>query len=1004
MFSTFRYIVGVDGILSRVESPLSKFIVWSPTLGYRVYDDIESFHINKYPNTWHEVILDKPQKLKFDIDAGYDLIPSADDYNVEFNTILTGIKDVFFLTYGITLVDNDIIITKSHSPAGSQGKLKRSNHIIIDNYYVSNSAQAREFTARLIPYIPSVTTLDTGVNKRTQNFRIVDCHKDTDPDRPKILVTGQAKLRAYITEVDDCTLLEDIADNVTQEQMRQLPNIDNVLQKHIPPEFEFRCISGRNVLLNRLRPSHCNCCNEIHHKDNSMYLRVTELLESTYIYEHCHQSTKSKLLEVYSSNGSPKLQKLVGGQITSWVAANDSFIKKIDGATLGTIDVRTYCEPTMRDFELVPTLYVKAMMKMGKTKTLLKYLSDYFPATNQPIIRFVSFRQTFSHNIKQHFKDFTLYSDVKGMLTDAKLIIQVESMHRLAITLGDQPPDLLILDESESIIEQFDSGLLKNFSDCFAKFTYLVKYSKHVVCMDANLSQRTINVIQHLRQLSIKDITTAEVLPGLLVQNTYKNAMDDTCYLTKDKSKWLGLLFACIEDDRVAIAISSLTDAKSIASAIMERFPNKKVGCYSSETTQKIKNEHFGDVHSYWSLYDVLIYTPTVSAGVSFELKHFNKMFGYFTDQSCPVETCTQMMGRIRNVSDKTYIIYITTKSSVWPCNINTIRQQIINHRERLHATYDEMGLTIQYSGNGACTVHESDYFTVWLENTRCRNISKMYFGRQLVRRLLETGANCKEITDETYMEMTGDMYTEDGILTPEVADIVNLYQKQSSELKDQQIESIYNAVDINDDIAYEIQQKEDPDCDDIAKLQKYKLRKYYKYDHPITRVFIKTYANKRIKRNYKNIVRLKVGCEGISTNLVAIQATEKERYDELYEYGNDFHHLDLNTTYVSEQHRLALCLLKVGGWVSMDDPTYVHFTEFNLDLYFEIIHDICREFNMRQLSTRDNPESIIDMFNKVLSIMYGVRVAYSDGSCKLQKNNKFTYDINCRTKPYIGS
>ncbi len=117
-------------------------------------------------------------------------------------------------------------------------------------------------------------------------------------------------------------------------------------------------------------------------------------------------------------------------------------------------------------------------MKMGKTKALSEYVGRCHAdgIRNQRII-VLSFRQTFSSNLKEKFPNYTVYSEVTGPLRQEKLIVQVESLYRLEILDGCEPPDLLILDECESIFEQFDSGLLRgNFNACFAKFAWMLVY------------------------------------------------------------------------------------------------------------------------------------------------------------------------------------------------------------------------------------------------------------------------------------------------------------------------------------------------------------------------------------------------------------------------------------------------------------------------------------------------------------------------------------------------
>jgi hypothetical protein len=95
--------------------------------------------------------------------------------------------------------------------------------------------------------------------------------------------------------------------------------------------------------------------------------------------------------------------------------------------------------------------------------------------------------------------------------------------------------------------------------------------------------------------------------------------------------------------------------------------------------------------------------------------------------------------------------------------------------------------------------------------------------------------------------------------------------------------------------------------------------------------------------------------------------------------------------------------MLSVGGWINLDDVgTYRHFSEFDLEFYFSIVHDVCREFGLRQTSTRDRPESIVDMMSEVLNEMYGMKIVMNELTCKLQKNTKFSMVAGCRTKPCL--
>jgi hypothetical protein len=647
-----------------------------------------------------------------------------------------------------------------------------------------------------------------------------------------------------------------------------------------------------------------------------------------------------------------------------------------------------YAEPALRAFEPCPTLIVHAAMKMGKTKALVDYLATHYGSTLvKPKIRFISFRQTFSANIKEKFPDFQLYSDTTGLIYAAKVIIQVESLHRLAIVAGDDAPDLLILDECESIFEQFDSGLLKHFNDCFAKFQYLLRYSKRVICMDANISQRTANILHSQRggQLTYH-------------HNTFKNATDDTYYLTEDKVKWLGLLFSTLETDRVAIPISSLADAKVLYGIIAERRPELRIRMYTSETPAKEKNEHFRDVDNYWALYDVLIYTPTVSAGVSFEVKHYSKIFGYFSDQSCPVETCSQMMGRIRDVADKSYFIYMGITYTNKPVTTADIRAQILARRESFHSSYDDMGLTAVYDATGQVKINESPYFQIYLENTRMKNISTVYFAKQMIYILGQYGANIEDITDDVFEQMCGHPLMTPTGLHDSIKEVYVDYKASVRMGKLNVIEDIFTARDLSEAEVAEIKFLEEVSAVDKKALERYYLRRHYGYQHGLTRKFIATYTGDRVKRNFKNIQRLQQ-----DNALAAIKQVELTNFTTLYELGDEYQHRDLKYRYVYNQHRYALGLLKIFGWTGIEDDNYVAAADFNADVYLANIHAICAEFNQRQTSTVEKMETVIALSNSILLEMYGLKIIEAEKDVyRLRQSGKFTKDPACITKPCI--
>ena len=101
--------------------------------------------------------------------------------------------------------------------------------------------------------------------------------------------------------------------------------------------------------------------------------------------------------------------------------------------------------------------------------------------------------------------------------------------------------------------------------------------------MDANITDRTYNILERMRGIE-----------GVLYhRNEYQNATEDKYYITGNKELWLGLLYKSIEEKvKVAVPISSLTEANTICDTIKKQYPNVKINIYSSRTKCSEKKEH----------------------------------------------------------------------------------------------------------------------------------------------------------------------------------------------------------------------------------------------------------------------------------------------------------------------------------------------------------------------------------------------------------------------------
>lgn len=874
----------------------------------------------------------------------------------------------------------DLAVTDSSGPTATGWKY--SFHIIALPYAVADNEEAREFTARVLERLPAPIRafVDPDVNKKTQNFRLAGSakpgtgrYKRATAEAARVFGTaanvGLEDL--FVTAPSGARVLQRVytdagaaAAGRGRRARVMLGPQDPVVKAALELATREGVTAGhslsevRGTLLCFLRdePSHCRICGEVHHRDNSLMVSVDPAEgghEGAWpgtgsvvcrVVEHCRQARgKGRLIgeltmraedlrgvetaaAARGKKGAKKPPPLglreqvaarVGAIREGRVNPHDALASEFE--RLPDAQKTVYAEGAMRDYELVPTLAVAAQMKLGKTKAMRRYLDAHFPADGleTKVVRFVTFRQTFSRSLAEAFPDFVLYSDVQGDLDHVRhprLIVQVESLHRLRMAARPEPVDLLVLDEVESILAQFNSGLHRHFNAAFAMFQWMLKTARHVVCMDANLGDRTYRTLLRMRPAH----------PPHFHWNRFARAADDVYRFTADQGAWLERLYAAIRaGQRVVVPTNSLTEAKAYEEALRREFPALNVLLYSSEMSPSEKARHFGDVHTFWRALDVLIYTPTCSAGVSFELEHFDALFGYFCDISCDVETCRQMLGRVRNLRTREHYICLRATGAALPTTIEDIRRLVYDKRAGLYRSVEDTALQYEYdAADGTIQYYESDYFYLWLETVRVANLSRNDFARRFIDQVADTGARVEVLAAEE---------------AAAGAALLTSHCEAREDLKAARCEAIAAAADLSPEEAAHVREalQAQQDVEPAARLayEKYQLRETYAWHgRPLDAAFVSDYQGPDPRRVYRNLCRITEGAT-ILESLKLMRQREADHYtytmearSEAFGYVNESRDLLRDkATYVFQSHFLAVWLLRVCGFTCITDKRRVH-------------------------------------------------------------------------------
>lgn len=630
-------------------------------------------------------------------------------------------------------------------------------------------------------------------------------------------------------------------------------------------------------------------------------------------------------------------------------------------------------------------LLIKAGMGMGKTKELKKYLQ--LDQNKNKIMIYISFRKAFSSDIKNNFSElnFKSYRDINGAISlqkYKKIIIQIESLSRLDLNTIDNTDIILILDEIETIWMQFISGMIKDLNITMPIFNYLVKFANKIIAIDANLSNKTCNLLQKYRPDD----------KFLIYHNTNINKKNKSYQFAITEEQFINKLTSLISEQhqKIAIFTNSMKKGRQIKKYIKSIRTDYKIKFYSSKTEQSIKDIHFSNVDKYWSQYDIIICTPTVSAGVSFELEHFNYVFGYFTESSCEVETCLQMIGRIRNVNS--YIIFINDKNGniindigddkkfIFPTKIKYIEEQLMKNREVLNNS----SLIYELDEDLKPLFYKNYYYYIWLENMKTRNLSKNYFVERFISYLIYNGN--KNIKILNFKIKDNHIYNNFRIFDKQ--NIMKDCKKISlaKDLSEEEHNELKNKLSYQLDIT-----KEDRYC-----LEKYKIRQIYYNDTDNNNIifdekFIKKFNNLKTIQQFKN---LKESIDMIYTNNdinIKTLLTNNNENNNLLINDNiniskqiNIHnkfvkaediYSDLSYNYTAQKHIICHKLINLLSFNSIWDNSKKLLHNIDLEKVNNYItDDICYCFEIKKLNF-----NTIELVNNILYKFYGIKIAQKD-------------------------
>jgi hypothetical protein len=279
-----------------------------------------------------------------------------------------------------------------------------------------------------------------------------------------------------------------------------------------------------------------------------------------------------------------------------------------------------YDEPKMRPLPLAAFIALGAGMGLGKTESVIRFFAMH--AVPGDKILLVTYSRALSVKYLADFKrylpqlGFVNYQDKRGGITDNCVIVCMDSLRRV----NTEHYRFLVVDEVASVLTHFNSPLMQSTNEIVSRFELHVLQAAHVIIMDAIIDSTPIrNFVDYfVRQKRV----IATWIWNSHVRATNRVAEIITCTAGSplvNKQTLLHAFFDSIRTrllagEKLVVAMSTKTSAKMLEVFVKDRFPDIRYRIYHGDN-ESVK---LNNLDQEWGGLDLLGYSPSISAGVSY--------------------------------------------------------------------------------------------------------------------------------------------------------------------------------------------------------------------------------------------------------------------------------------------------------------------------------------------------------------------------------------------------
>nr|WRK65364.1 putative origin of replication binding protein [Marseillevirus futianmevirus] len=695
----------------------------------------------------------------------------------------------------------DFVVLTSSGKDGDAFKF--SLHVVVSKMWYDLSSMAGfcgEFCCFLSErneYAVLEKLVDKGIYTRNRTVRMMGSVKFGSERR--LVPLFPAEYSEFFCTAHENRWIEITPDNKEEEgeaKERELPEDCTDVELALDTFVEEKCRGAFDIVrqgnfwrLQRFEgiPNECVVCNREHDGDNAFaYLAGNRLMFGCYREE----KKKYEICRIQSIEPSKRTPKRKG--ICKIPEETDLPRFRTD-FRYNSEFTRPFVFPEGKD-----TLFLMGGMGTAKTKELASYLLRNSKAS----VLVITYRVSLARELSLKFSGFVSYEDSVGKIREKRLVCQVDSLWRVRGKF-----DIVVCDEATYTLGHMLS-FPKNKKECWDAFKYYVRKAEKCIFVDKNMNQSCVDAMESLGRKVYS------------IKNEHKAHEGKKCLVTFDIFKLKKSLFSDLENG-LKIGLASNSKRRLLLICKEAEMRGFKVLWYTGDgRSEKVWLES-------WKNYDLVAYSPTISAGVSYEEQHFDKVYGVCCSWSCNGEEFEQMLFRIRDVKQKEIVLYFDERGSKAPITRKEVAL-VLERKEKCSFSLEGVKFD-RASGKLRDNVYNRLYVDTMVQN----NLSKRRISAVVLNLLEGQGVDISELEIE---------------LNPfEMREMRENIKELSEDIKQEEVIGISEAEDISKEEFSFLCSVKEKTTEEIFSCKKFMLS--YNLEVPqeeICQGFVETYKDQQ--------------------------------------------------------------------------------------------------------------------------------------------------------------